>query len=526
VDVRRCAEAGYDPNAKDGNDESVLQLAVRQNNVEAVTELVSAGADMDYFSIAYKGGAAPLHIAAEEGMTGVMDALLRGGASVGSRASWEGGTPLHHAAGGGSAEAMNLLLEAGADPEARDGGGGTPLHHAAGGGSAEAVNLLLEAGADPEARDGGGGTPLHWAKRSSTIMALLAAGADIDALDNGGMTPLRRAVSRYDMRATENLLAAGACMALPYADMLEWRGSGGAAGRSDLMVADHESGGVQPGTDGFEGYLLRESGSGCVTPMLDYDHVYMVDTCLDSASGSIHSVLLAGAGQYSDLHVWSAGPATGNPVRHYIEGWADTYRDGRLDLVGPDGRCLWRERRSALRAVDDAMRALRMRDAGGKAFILKDGESLPVRPLAGETVRHLLEPLEGTATFEGAVYGNGADRADWRVIQVRGDAFCDAHGVVLVLNRRSGQWHSVYDIASGCTKTLDFPFYGMRVSDGHLTVSACYNCYGWGDYASYAIDLETWLVRRLDGPEDLLEWDPRHRENPPVTGIRQALSGD
>ena len=151
-------------------------------------------------------------------------------------------------------------------------------------------------------------------------------------------------------------------------------------------------------------------------------------------------------------------------------------------------------------------------------------DQLAVRPLAGETVLRSLESLEGIATIEGAVYASEADYANWRAIQIRGNAICDAYGVVLVLNRRTGQWHSIFNIESGCSNSLDYPFYGMRISDGHLIVSACIHCRGHDDdYAGFSINLETWRVQPLDA-EDLSDWDPFYRTNPRIQDIEKAVA--
>jgi len=65
----------------------------------------------------------------------------------------------------------------------------------------------------------------------------------------------------------------------------------------------------------------------------------------------------------------------------------------------------------------------------------------------------------------------------------------------------------------------------MYVSEGHLIVSACTVCSHWGEYASFAISLETWRVRRLES-KDLLEWDPYYKKNPRIQDVEQAVFGN
>ena len=304
-----------------------------------------------------------------------------------------------------------------------------------------------------------------------------------------------------------------------YAGTLAWhRSQSEAGGISDIMLADHTDIESPAGTDLY-GFLVHSGGSDCLKRVFA-DHASIVDTCRDAVSGQVHSVIHLGSGQYSDVEIWSVDPTTGEPVRAYSEGWVDSYEDGEWDLVTPDGQCIWRERQSDLKAISSAVQALRIGDEDEEALSLHGVDELPVRPLARETVLRSLDSLERIATIEGAVYASDEDHAGWRVVQIRGNAICNAYGIVLVLNRMTGQWYSIYDVASGCSKSLDYPFYGMRVNDGHLIVSACIHCSGHGDYAGFSINLETWRVQPLDA-EDLSEWDPFYRENPRIQNIVQ-----
>ncbi len=316
--------------------------------------------------------------------------------------------------------------------------------------------------------------------------------------------------------------AEGGCIRLDHAETLAWsRGEGGAA--SGITLADHADA-ERPSHEDLHGFLVRGTGSDCLKRITE-DYASVVETCRDALSGQVHSVIHAGSGQYSVLQIWSVDSETGEPVREYSEGWVDSYKDSERDLVAPDGRCLWRERQSDRKAVNDAVTALRVGGMDDGAAGPDGLDVLPVRPLSAETVLGHLRPLEGIATMEGAVYASDADHAGWRVVQVRGDAICDAHGVVLVLNRTTGQWHSVYDVRSGCSRTLDHPLYGMRVSDGHLTASACTECPGPGLDANMSVNLQTWQVRRLH-PGDPSQPVPFDAQNPRITDVDELLLGD
>ena len=312
------------------------------------------------------------------------------------------------------------------------------------------------------------------------------------------------------------------CIQLDYTDTLDWFGRHG----SELMLADHTDMVTPPPSDDFYGFLVRGASSDCLKRFFA-DYADIEDTCRDMESGRVYTILHSGAGQHFEIRIWSFDPETGDPIQEYVDGWCDSYScegERDLDLVGSDGQCLWKDRKASRHAVDDAVRALRIGDMDNEAVTLRDVQELPVRPLDSDEVQRLLLSLDGAATLEGAVYASPVDRTQWRVVQIRGDALCDAHGAVLVLNRRTGQWYSIYDIGSGCSKVLDFPFHGMHVRDGHLTVSACHDCSGWGSYSPYVINLETWRVRYLELNERS-EWDPSDfdHENPSITDVQQDL---
>ena len=106
-------------------------------------------------------GVTPLHVAAETGVTEVVETLLRSGATVDAPTS-DGFTPLHGAATLGRVEAVASLIAARADPSLTAGDGSSALHGAARNGHTETVALLLEKGSVVDVRDRSGGfTPLH-----------------------------------------------------------------------------------------------------------------------------------------------------------------------------------------------------------------------------------------------------------------------------------------------------------------------------------------------------------------------------
>ena len=102
-------QAGIKVEARNPQDESALMLAAFVGNLELCMLLVDLDADVN------KPGWAPLHYAATNSHTAVMQFLLDNFASI-DAASPNGTTPLMMAAMYGSASAVKLLLEGGADP--------------------------------------------------------------------------------------------------------------------------------------------------------------------------------------------------------------------------------------------------------------------------------------------------------------------------------------------------------------------------------------------------------------------------
>ena len=114
----------------------------------------------------------PLHAAARTGDVEAMTQLLDGGAEVDAKK--DGATPLFVACKGGHVDAARLLLDRGADVDRASKYDGTPLWIACQNGHVDAARLLLDKGADVD-RATKKGTPLDVAKRwgRNALVALL-----------------------------------------------------------------------------------------------------------------------------------------------------------------------------------------------------------------------------------------------------------------------------------------------------------------------------------------------------------------
>ena len=142
---------GSSPDERQKALDDELLVAARTGNARKAVELLANGARVDARddTVAKE---TPLHWTAIQGMTEVMEVLLKAGAEV-DELDGLGRTPLNRAAYFGNVNSAAMLLNAGAEIEARDWNGRTPLMEAANGigvaiGDKGMMRLLIERGAD------------------------------------------------------------------------------------------------------------------------------------------------------------------------------------------------------------------------------------------------------------------------------------------------------------------------------------------------------------------------------------------
>mmetsp|Transcript_14017 Transcript_14017/g.26196 ORF Transcript_14017/g.26196 Transcript_14017/m.26196 type:complete len:219 (-) Transcript_14017:55-711(-) len=109
-------------------------------------------------------GATPLMIAAFNGRTRIIEALLRDRSTDVRQTNKYLGTALHYAAQRGHAAAVELLLDARAEIDALDRHSDTPLSWAARSGHLDAVKKLVENRADPLLDNNASEDPIELAK--------------------------------------------------------------------------------------------------------------------------------------------------------------------------------------------------------------------------------------------------------------------------------------------------------------------------------------------------------------------------
>jgi hypothetical protein len=201
--IEKLIKEGADVNDRDFMGGTALCVAAAQGFNEIISLLLKNHADID--KAAWIGGT-PLQVAANEGQLAALVMLETNGASVNCFS--QGTSPIHDAAFNGYTQIVEFLLNHGANVNARtipksaedrktwdslkqivspsykissyaDTPGATPLHYAVVGEQPAVVSLLLKKGADPKIQDTDGNTPLSLAeaRHLEAIINLLLQGS-------------------------------------------------------------------------------------------------------------------------------------------------------------------------------------------------------------------------------------------------------------------------------------------------------------------------------------------------------------
>ncbi len=159
--------------------ESPVADAAQQGDTEQVRSLLRQGADVN---AAQSDGMSALHWASVKDVPEMIGVLAYAGANLEATTRLGGYTALHLAAREGNTDALAALVEAGADPHAVTTTGVTALHFAAASGRTRALQVLIEGGATVDVgTTADDQTPLMWAaaaNRLEAVTTLLDAGAD------------------------------------------------------------------------------------------------------------------------------------------------------------------------------------------------------------------------------------------------------------------------------------------------------------------------------------------------------------
>jgi hypothetical protein len=157
--VRSLLQRGFDPNTPNPEGFDGLYLALRDESMKVAQVLADwPKANVDTRTLQDE---TPLMMACLRGHADIARKLIARGADV-NKPGW---APLHYAATNGSTAIIQMLLDENAYIDAASPNGTTPLMMAAMYGTPDAVKQLLEAGADPTIKNQLGLTALDFAKR-------------------------------------------------------------------------------------------------------------------------------------------------------------------------------------------------------------------------------------------------------------------------------------------------------------------------------------------------------------------------
>ncbi|KAH8098261.1 hypothetical protein JL720_1196 [Aureococcus anophagefferens] len=186
-------------------------VAAQNGHTAVLKALIGAGCDVN---ASREDGAAPALIAAE-GPRETLEALVAAGCDV-DHANGEGWTPALFAAQENQTEALGVLLRAGCDVNKAENDGWTPTAIAAQQGSTEALAMLLGASSDPNRAAHDGATPVYIAAQQGHVGCvdlLLRHGADCSAAAYDGATAVYIAAQKNFTDVLLALLRAGADVA-------------------------------------------------------------------------------------------------------------------------------------------------------------------------------------------------------------------------------------------------------------------------------------------------------------------------
>jgi len=190
---------GANKSSEVGRDQSAsIQVAAKDGDSVKVAALLKRNSALVFGKDSM--GNTPLHWAAQEGHKDVAQLLLANGAEVDAKTKYDN-TPLHRATVNGHKQVVELLLANKAEINAKSSDDWTPLHTAADNGCRDVAELLLASKADINAKERHGWTPLNLAARKGhkeVAELLLANKADVNIADENGQTPLLAAVKRGD----------------------------------------------------------------------------------------------------------------------------------------------------------------------------------------------------------------------------------------------------------------------------------------------------------------------------------------
>jgi ankyrin repeat protein len=195
ADVEGLLQSGINVNIQEKNTKrTALHVAVSNHRLDIASALLKAGAKADVEDL---NGETVLTYAVKNNDINAVKELLKSKVDLNQQIKeYEGGTVLHLAVRKYHTEIVQVLLGAGADPNARDDEQRTPLMIAS---YAPVFQALIKAGAKVDVKDKNRWTPLMHAladtyfgenRDLSPIRTLIDLGVDTNVKDEQGRTPL------------------------------------------------------------------------------------------------------------------------------------------------------------------------------------------------------------------------------------------------------------------------------------------------------------------------------------------------
>nr|XP_055028011.1 fibronectin type 3 and ankyrin repeat domains protein 1 isoform X2 [Misgurnus anguillicaudatus]XP_055028012.1 fibronectin type 3 and ankyrin repeat domains protein 1 isoform X2 [Misgurnus anguillicaudatus] len=183
----------------------------REDEKELTTVLRSGTVDVN---VKDKMGFSPLMVAAQKGLTSLVDILVKHGADIGMKYS-TGKDSLMMACYAGHLDIVRYLRRCGATWQSMDKNGCSPLHWAIDGEHIPVIKYMIQDGCEVDMRDKiSYWTPLMRVSATSgnpeVAAILLQAGADVNVRDKPGKTPLMVAVLNNHEELVKLLLDSGA----------------------------------------------------------------------------------------------------------------------------------------------------------------------------------------------------------------------------------------------------------------------------------------------------------------------------
>lgn len=188
--------------------ENLLMMAIKANDIVTIGELINQGTDVNYFD--RHDIFTPLMQAIHQSEIEIVRFLLEAGADIHSSTYFED-TPLGLAISKGNLKIILLLLQAGADPN--NGGLQSPLYLAISIEDFEITRILIDSGADVNSKTESHITPLMAAATRGNlhlVKLLVNSGANVDTTDdiNGiGVTALVKAADNGHKEVFDYLFA-------------------------------------------------------------------------------------------------------------------------------------------------------------------------------------------------------------------------------------------------------------------------------------------------------------------------------